>query len=441
MRKLIAICLTFAACAGALTSFPRESSAAVNDGSPFILGAWQLQSDLGEGVTLAAYEASLDIRFTQHKWYVDWDQNFPFAGASLIKSLGKKLEITWQPWMAGVGIAFGDIASGTYDTYIRQFARDTKSVGYPVQIAIAPEMDGWWSPWAINGEKGRTNVDYINGYRRIVDIFNEENATSVAWVWAPNVQAPGGPQRYSYAELYPGDAYVTYMGMDGYNWGTNSGGTWQSFEQVFRYSYDAQVAISSKPIQIMEVGCAEEGGSKPQWIRDMFAGFKNFPQISGFTWFNRKRERDWRIHTTEASKAAFKEAAAAFFAPPSTGGGLTNGSTKTTPKPTSTPQLTPTPSGIPEPTNAAREAKQQPATKPTPTVGTPTPSPDQLAPIPEIIQKFVNDVKGFWRDGAAESPGFLIGSGLTLAMLGFLVVPRNRRRLSMLFRVAFRKTK
>lgn len=439
MRKLIAICLAFATCIGVWSNLTQHAEAAVNDGSPFIMGAWQLQSDIGEGVSLASYEESLGIRFTQHKWYVDWDQSFPVTAATTFKAQGKKLEITWQPWIAGVGIAFGDIAAGTYDSYIRQFARDTKSFGDLVQVAIAPEMDGWWSPWAINGEKGRTNVDYINGYRRIVTIFNEEKATNVSWVWAPNVQAPGGPQRYTYAELYPGDPYVTYMGMDGYNWGTTNGGTWQSFEQVFRYSYDAQVALSSKPILLMEVGSAEEGGSKPQWIRDMFAGFKNFPQIAGFTWFNRKRERDWRIHSSEDSKTAFREAAAAFFAPPNTGGGLTNGSTKTTPKPTSTPTSTPT--SVPEPTNAAREAKQQPISKPSPTPATPSPSPEDLAPIPEIIQTFVNNVKGFWRDGAAESPGFLLGAGLFLACLGFLVVPRNRRRLAMLARVALRKTK
>ncbi|CAN5149347.1 hypothetical protein BH11PAT4_BH11PAT4_6270 [soil metagenome] len=415
---------------------PARSQAAVNDGSSFILGAWQLQSDLGEGVTLQAYEESLGIRFTQHKWYVDWDQDFPFHSATLTHNEGRNLEITWQPWMAGVGIAFGDIAKGTYDTYIRKFARDVKSLGYQIQIAIAPEMNGWWSPWAINGQKGRTNTDYINGYRRIVDIFNEEGSRKVSWIFAPNVYEPGSwNSTYTFAELYPGDAYVTYNGLDGYNWGTNGGGTWQSFEQVFRYSYNALTAISDKQIIIMEIGCAEQGGDKAAWIRDMFAGFKNFPKIAGFTWFNRNRDRDWRIHSTPASKLAFKKGAAAFFAPPANTGGSTT--VKTTPTPSAPTPKPATATPTPQPTSKPREKVQQPA--PT-AASTPTPEPTAtpLAPIPEFIQTIVKDVKGVWGGGASESPGILIGLCAGIVGLGLLVVPSNRRKLAMLFKVLFR---
>ena len=36
-------------------------------------------------------------------------------------------------------------------------------------------------------------------------------------------------------DYYPGDEYVDWTGVDGYNWGVRNGG-WQSFEQVFRKS-------------------------------------------------------------------------------------------------------------------------------------------------------------------------------------------------------------
>jgi hypothetical protein len=289
---------------------------------------------------------------------------------------------------------------------------------------------------AINGTKGRTNVDYINGFRRIVDLFNEEGSTSISWIFSPNVQEPGGPQTYTYAELYPGDAYVTYMGLDGYNWGTNSGGTWQSFEQVFRYSYNALTAITDKQILLMEVGSAEQGGDKAAWMRDMFAGFKNFPKIAGFTWFNRNRDRDWRIHSTPASKLAFKEGAAAFFAPPAnTGGGAT---VKTTPTP-STPTPTQPATFTPQPVSPAREKVAQPVATTTPAPTT-VPAPEALAPIPEFIQTIMNDVKGFWGGGASESPGTLVGLFAGIVGLALLVVPRNRRKVAMLLRVLFRHT-
>lgn len=305
----------FLAFCGIFLCLSASATAAVNDGSSFILGAWQTESDLGTGVTLQQYEQSLDIKFTHHKWYLNWDQPFHLPAAQLFHSQGRTLEVTWQPWIQGVGIAFGDIASGEYDTYIRTFARDVRAWNHPMLIAIAPEMDGWWSPWAINGEPGRTSTDFIQGYRRIVNLFREEGVSNVSWVWSPNVQQPNSPNRYRHTELYPGDEYVTYMGLDGYNWGTQSGGSWESFSQVFRYSYDGLLEISSKPILLMEVASAEQGGSKADWIRDMFFQLPNFPRIVGFTWFNRNRERDWRIHSSDTAKAAFKQGAADYFRP------------------------------------------------------------------------------------------------------------------------------
>ncbi len=310
---------------------------AVNSGSSFILGAWQTEADLN-GQTLQEFEASLGVKFTHHKWYLNWDQPFHLPAAQLFHAQGRVLEVTWQPWIDGVGIPFGDIASGKYDTYIRTFARDVRAWGHPVLIAIAPEMDGWWSPWAVNGEPGRTNLDFITGYRRIVDAFREEGVSNVAWVWSPNVQQPNSPSRYRHSELYPGDAYVTYMGLDGYNWGTSKGGTWESFSQVFRYSYDGLVEISTKPILLMEVASAEEGGSKAAWIRDMFVQLPNFPRIVGFTWFNRNRERDWRIHSSIESKEAFTVAAAEYFRPQGGSSGSDSG-----PKSTPQPEPPPTP--------------------------------------------------------------------------------------------------
>lgn len=326
--------------------FPASVSAAVNDGSSFILGAWQTESDLGSGVTLQQYEQSLDIKFTHHKWYLNWDQPFHLPAAQLFHSQGRTMEVTWQPWINGKGIAFGQIASGEYDAYIRTFARDVRSWGHPVLIAIAPEMDGWWSPWAINGEPGRTNLDFIAGHRRIIDLFREEGVSNVSWVWSPNVQQPNSPNRYRHAELYPGDDYVTYMGLDGYNWGTSQGGSWETFQQVFQYSYDGLLEISNKPILLMEVASAEEGGSKADWIRNMFYQLPNFPRIVGFTWFNRNRERDWRIHSSDNTKLAFKEAAAAYFRPQ---GSSPTPKASATPLPTVLPtlQATERPAGVP----------------------------------------------------------------------------------------------
>ena len=77
------------------------------------------------------------------------------------------------------------------------------------------------------------------------------------------------------ASLYPGDAYVDWTGLDGYNWGTNPAKPrgWRSFDQLFRRTYHEIVgAIApSKPMMIGEIGSTEHGGSKANWIRDALA--------------------------------------------------------------------------------------------------------------------------------------------------------------------------
>lgn len=281
---------------------------------PFILGAWYNPSDL-EGQSLEEFEQSLGVFFNAHKRYLDWDQSMDITFAKQVHAQGRIPEITWQPWIAGKGVAFGAIASGTYDAYVTKFAQEVKTLPFTIQITLAAEMNGWWSPWTINGEPGRTAQDFIAGWRRVHTIFQQVGATNVKWVWAPNVVQPSSPGTYPFAELYPGHAYVDYLGLDGYNFGSyfHPDG-WETFREVFEYSYNLLGNITTnKPILIMEVASNEHGGDKAAWIRDMFVQLPNFPRIRGFTWFNRNRETDWRIASSPASKQAFKEGAALFF--------------------------------------------------------------------------------------------------------------------------------
>ncbi len=67
-------------------------------------------------------------------------------------------------------------------------------------------MNAGWFPWGV-GTNGNTTTDYVTAWRHIHDIFEQEGATNVRWVWAPNVK-PGLPTPY--AELYPGDDYVDW---------------------------------------------------------------------------------------------------------------------------------------------------------------------------------------------------------------------------------------
>ncbi len=133
----------------------------------------------------------------------------------------------------------------------------------------------------------------------------------MTWVWCPNVEFPNSP-RSSYASLYPGDNYVDWACIDGYNWGNDfpRNGGWTTFHQIFRYSYDLmQTVAPNKPIMLGEWAASENGGNKAAWIQDAFGVQipKLFPKIAAVVWYNATAGPvDWRIESSPASAAAYR---------------------------------------------------------------------------------------------------------------------------------------
>jgi hypothetical protein len=109
------------------------------------------------------------------------------------------------------------------------------------------------------------------------------------------------------AQLYPGDAYVDWVALDGYNWGTDYGNRWQTFAEVYTASYkELRQLAPTKPIMIAEIGSQENGGDKAAWIRDAL-GVQlptNFPAIKALAWFNWDANDPIQVASIESSAAA-----------------------------------------------------------------------------------------------------------------------------------------
>lgn len=253
--------------------------------------------------SLTNLETTLGSKFYSAKWYQDWTTSFENGIAGSFKNHGTLPELTWQPQTSGGGVSYDDVLSGKYDSYLDGFAKSVKSFGSPMRISLAPEMNGDWAAWGIS--KNTDPNKHKLFWQYVVNRFRNDGVANVSWVWAPNIRYGDA---YSYSSLYPGDAYVDYVGLDGYNWGTTQswGSTWQSFAQVFGPSYNELTKLTGKKVLIMEIGSAEQGGNKAAWITDMFSQIRNnFPQIQGFTWFSENKETDWRIDSSTASRDAF----------------------------------------------------------------------------------------------------------------------------------------
>jgi hypothetical protein len=146
-----------------------------------------------------------------------------------------------------------------------------------VLIRFAHEMNGGWSwPWL-----NQSPADYIAAWKRIVSRFGNLGATNAEWVWSPNVIS-GSANDFS--PWYPGDAYVDWTGLDGYNWGSVYN-VWRTFREVFQNSIGVITALSPRGIIIAETGCHSRGPnnqSKGYWYSQMAAELKqNYPRVLG----------------------------------------------------------------------------------------------------------------------------------------------------------------
>jgi hypothetical protein len=204
-------------------------------------------------------------------------------------------------------VHLADIAGGAYDSSIRTWMQEAGAWGHPFFLIFDVEMNGPWEPYA-PGQNGNTAADYVAAWRHVHDLAVQAGATNISWVWCPNVD----PSHLftPYSQLYPGDAYVNWTGLDGYNKG---GSNWRSFATIFDSSYKNLLQLSpSKPIMISQVASEEDGGSKAAWITDMLSQLpQNYPQIKAFSWFNWRFYEsggwsNYEIESSSTAQAAFK---------------------------------------------------------------------------------------------------------------------------------------
>jgi len=221
--------------------------------------------------------------------------------------------LTWEPydWSQGVDqpeFALKRIESGQFDDYARRYAGALKSWGRPVMLRFAHEMNGNWYPWS-EAVNGNATGDYVAAWRHLHDIFAAEGVKNVSWVWSPNVVYPGSlPLR----GLYPGDAYVDIVGIDGYNWGTaTTWHTWTPPAELFEPTLaEVKLLAPTKRLLIAETASTESGGDKGIWIQELFTWLHTRPEIEAVVWFDHLKETDWRIGSSTTSARSFKEALA-----------------------------------------------------------------------------------------------------------------------------------
>ncbi|WP_328771086.1 glycoside hydrolase family 26 protein [Streptomyces sp. NBC_00286] len=203
--------------------------------------------------------------------------------------------IAWEPFETPLK----DIASGKEDEYIREYARSVKKLNLPVAISWAHEMNGFWYPW---GTKKVTAEEFVAAYKHIHDLFAEEGATQVIWVWSPNVINP--MPKVKLEPYWPGDEYVDWVGVIGYYAATGP----STYPELYGPTMTQIRTFTKKPFIIAETA-AQAGERKPADIKDLFKGTAKAEDVIGFVWFNFDKETDWRISSGPLSQKTFREQA------------------------------------------------------------------------------------------------------------------------------------
>jgi hypothetical protein len=223
--------------------------------------------------------------------------------------------ISWEPGRSSTGcnLAYGGvgplraIAQGNCDAYIRGYARSLGARPERYILRFAHEMNITDSPWWV-GYFGKNPADYVAAFRRVHDLFRSENVANVEFAWSPNYASnPYNSTDYAWNSIhnyYPGDAYVDWIGLSGYNWGK----PWRTFDELYDEVLRDVSCRYAKPQLMLEVGSVEGPGgtqTKAYWMQDMFTKLPKYPFMRGVVWFNdyayaTRGQPDFRITTSTA---------------------------------------------------------------------------------------------------------------------------------------------
>lgn len=255
------------------------------------------------------FERWLGRRFAVTTHYVDAAipdrerRRFVFEELTTQWEAGRVPMVTWQPFPRDpTESVTRAIASGAYDDVLSGWGQDlarwvSASGDRKLYFRPFPEMNGDWVPW---GADATTIEDFVAAWRRLHGAFAEAglNGERVQWVWNPNATEHGSHDTESY---YPGDEYVDWIGIDGYNFGdSRPASSWQSPDEVFDPMFERLTDLAGKPLVLPEFGTTSyrDGRYRPaekaDWIGDAF-DYVERRGIRMACWFNIDKETDWAV--------------------------------------------------------------------------------------------------------------------------------------------------
>lgn len=232
--------------------------------------------------------------------YSGWPGNFNTAFAADARA---HRAIALIQLMPSAQVSMVQVARGSFDADLRQYADEVRAFGHPVILSFAAEPNGNWYQW---GWGHTTPSEWVAAWRHVVTVFRQQHTSNVTWMWTMNTPFPhSGPV----SAYWPGAAYVGLVGIDGYYAYPSD-----TFNSVFGPIIRQVRNLTSKPVLLSETANGPHSGpNREKQIKGLFAGVKA-DHLLGFVWFDQAQHdglyhQDWRIEDDPAALAAFRQAA------------------------------------------------------------------------------------------------------------------------------------
>ncbi|HEY3240028.1 MAG TPA: glycosyl hydrolase, partial [Acidimicrobiia bacterium] len=249
-----------------VTAHPARSAT----GSGFLVGVYYGNQgwDMGQVRALEAWQGKPNAVVNL---FTNWDgsrrtkDNLFSRQLPSVWANGNVPLVTWEPFTGAntPGDIERRIASGQYDAYVADWAsRLARFLDGPdgaagtaddrrAYLRLGHEMNGNWYPW---GAAVGANApgDFVAMWRRVHTAFDAAGLgpSRLQWIWAANHEDVGG---FPAESFFPGDAFVDWVAVDGYNWGTSqSWSSWRSPAETFAPMVSRLRALSSRPLALTE---------------------------------------------------------------------------------------------------------------------------------------------------------------------------------------------
>jgi hypothetical protein len=267
-----------------------SASPAVTEKAGVMLGSYLALGGKTLRQSLALRRGQLDReQRIVHRFY-PWDGYVPtsepdVAGSSL-------LMVSWH------GAPWAGILDGGSDAAIRSVARKLKGMNRPILLRWGWEMNGDWFEWS-GAANGQNPADYVRVWRRLHRIFTDQGAGNVSWIWSPNWNSSPDVSWNQVQRYYPGDDYVDWVGISGYNFYGESPST--LFGPVTR-RYGGR-----KPVILSETAAVR---NKATYIKQLHTWVEDTPAVGAVVWFDTDvqegTDHNFRFDTDPSALAAYR---------------------------------------------------------------------------------------------------------------------------------------